>query len=212
MLWGLALRRRLAMSIVQSGLPLALSIPFILAAWIAFVHRQQTTASPVGPYAPVETGGADPVEPSLEAAFVDLEAVLRDAMAAVEAEARSHWVGLELAGGVAMTVPVNPSALRVALRNIFRTAIHAAPGGRVLVTASTLGSQLQIRITDDGLGANQQTRETMMCPTEASIGLQGGSIAVEARPGRGTSVTIQVPMPASAQQRAGGPVLADQAA
>ena len=195
------------MSIVQSGLPLALAMPFILAAWIALVHRQRVSMSQTGPYATAETGGADPV---------DLEAALREAVIAVDSVARSRWVRIEVAAGAPMAVPVNPSALRTALRDTMLTAINAAPGGQVLVTAATLGRQLHIRITDDGPGTDQGVRETSMRQTEALIALQGGSIAVEARPGRGTTVTMRLPMPATAEREASGsaqlPVLADQAA
>jgi hypothetical protein len=214
----MAYRRRAAMSIVQSGLPLALAMPFILAAWIwiVFLHRQRATACQAGPYAPVEAGGVDPVDDGLVAASVDLEAALRDAVLVVEAVARSRWVRMELAVGPAIPVPMDPSTLRMALRDIMLTAINAAPGGQVLVAAATLGRELHIRITDDGSGADQQVRETSMRQTEALVALQGGSLAIEAQPSRGTTVTIRLPMPAAAQREASGsmqlPVLADQAA
>lgn len=204
------------MSIVQSGLLLVLSIPFLLAARMAFLHRQRAFACEARRFAPAEVSGANAAAPGLAAASDDLEAALRDAMVAVEAVARSHWVRMTLAAGAAMTVPVNPNALRIALRDTMLTAIHAAPGGQVLATAAMFGSQLYVRITDDGAGSDQQVREISMRPTELSIAQLGGSIEVEARPARGTSVTIRLPVPASAEQAVGDlvqrPVLADQAA
>jgi hypothetical protein len=203
------------MSIVQSGLALALAMPFILAVWIwiVFLHRQPATACATRPYTLAEACGADP---HLVAPFVDLEAALRDVLVVVEAVARSRWVSMELAVDPAMTVSMDPSALRMALHDIMVTAINATLGGQVLVAAATFGRELHIRITYDGSGADQQCRETSMRRTEASIALQGGSIAIEARPGRGTTVTVRLPMPASAQQEACGSMqptmLADQAA
>jgi len=206
------------MSIVQLGLSLAVAMPFILAAWIwiVFLHRQRATACQAGPHALVEAGGVDPVDHGLVAASVDLEAALRDAVLVVEAAARSRWVKLELAVSPAMTVPMDPSILRMVLRDIMLTAINAAPQGQVLVAAATLGRELHVRITDDGSGADQQVRETSLRQTKALVALQGGSIAIEARQGRGTTVTIRLPMHAAAQREASGsmqpPVLADQAA
>jgi signal transduction histidine kinase len=96
------------------------------------------------------------------------------------------------------------------------SAINAAPGGEVLVTAATLGSQLQIRITDDSPETDQLGREITLRQTGALIALQGGSIAVEAQKGRGTTVAIRLPVPATIEKTAGNlvqpRVLADQAA
>jgi signal transduction histidine kinase len=115
-----------------------------------------------------------------------------------------------------MPVHVDPGALRKALRETMLIAIRAAPGGQVLVTALTLGSQLHIRITDDGLGADQRDREMLTRSAEASIALQGGSIAVEVRPGHGTMVTVRLPLPGKAGEDVYVlkqlPVLAAQAA
>lgn len=194
------------MSIVQFALPLALSMPFILAAWIAFVHRQRAVLGlGVTAAASAELSPGDPVDARIAATEVDLEAVLREAVALLESPARSLWVRIELALGtmVPMTVPVNPGVLRTALRDTMLTAINAAPGGQLLITTATLGSRLHIRVTDDGPGTDEQDRASSLRRTEASIVLQGGSVAVEARQGRGTSVTIRLPMPVSREREAG---------
>lgn len=202
------------MSIVQSGLPMALLAPFILAAWIAFVHRQRATACPESAHPSVEANEADLLDLYLGSAAVDLDAALREAAAAVEPAACSRAVRMQLAVGAAMIVPVHPSVLRVALCDTMLAAIDAAHGGQVLITAATLGRQLHIGIIDDGPGIDQEAREISMRQTETLIALQGGSIAIAARPGRGTAVTIRLPMPASAEQEASAamqlPVLADQ--
>jgi signal transduction histidine kinase len=205
------------MSIIQSGLPLALSVPFILAAWIAF-RRQHRASTGQGamPDATGEAGLADPVDIRIASAAADLEAALRQAVESVAAAARSRWVRLELAVAMRMTVPMSPGVLQTALRDTLLTVIDAVPGGQVLVTAATFGSHLHICITDDGPGKDQQVREASMRQTEASIALQGGSIIVEAQPGRGTSILIRLPMPAAADQETSAtmrvPFLVDQAA
>jgi hypothetical protein len=77
------------MSIVQSGLPLALSIPFILAAWIAFLHRQRVTACQETPYPPIEANGVDPLD--IYGASADLDAAVREAAAMVDSVACSRY-------------------------------------------------------------------------------------------------------------------------
>ncbi len=62
------------MTIVQSGLPLALSIPFLLATWIGFVDRHRCVVSQDnGTYATVATGNIDPAISCFDATFVDLD-------------------------------------------------------------------------------------------------------------------------------------------
>jgi signal transduction histidine kinase len=204
------------MSIVQSGLPLALSMPFILVVWVAFLRRGRVTAQRNPSYGETEAVEGPPSDLISAPPSVDLEVAIREALIAADPVARSLWVRMDLAVDAAMTVPVDPGALRIALRDILLAAINATPGGQVLVTAVTLGRQLRIRITDDGPGADQRLREASMRQTEAMIALQGGSIAIEARPGRGTSVVIRLPVSASAEEEPGSAMqlrlLADQAA
>jgi signal transduction histidine kinase len=95
---------------------------------------------------------------------------------------------------------VAPGTLGIALRQTMLTAIHAAAGGQVLVTAMALGSQLHIRVTDDGPGADQLNREALTREAQTLIALQGGSVVVEARPGKGTTVSIRLPLPSTAGQ------------
>ena len=92
----------------------------------------------------------------------------------------------------------------------------------MLITAAMSDDWVHIRITDDGPGTDQEGRETAMRQTKALIDSQGGCVAIQAQPGRGTAVTIAVRLPNAANQtttagqQAGGPmqlpVLADQAA
>jgi hypothetical protein len=200
------------MSIVQSGLLLAVLIPFLLVIWIAFGHRHRFTVDQ--DYTTYTAFEDDPTDQCFDA-ISDLNAVLRDTVLAVNSLARSKWVRIESALQTPMIVPMNANVLRTALDSVLRTAIHATPGGQVLVTATMSGSQVCIRITDEGPGTDQQARETSMRRIEASLPVQGGSILVEARPGRGTTVTITAPLfsaldrPVSEPEQL--PVLADLA-
>ena len=202
-------RRRLAMSIVQAGLLLAFCTPFAAAPWIAFTHRARTTARDHA--API----AEPVAIGFAATMVDLESAIRQA-ALIDTPAGSRRARIELAVSAAAAVHVDPNALETALRDTLRSAIDAAAGGQVLVTTATPGRQLHIRVTDDGPGVDQQRREMSLRAAQTLIALQGGSMTVEARTGRGTTVTIRLPLPAGAEaetiEAARPPVLVDQAA
>jgi signal transduction histidine kinase len=174
----------------------ALGAPFLLAILIAFTHRQRTLAREnTAPYVAAEAARLDPINARFEAETVDLELAVGEAAAAVSAQARTHSVRIDKAVSAAIEVHVDPNALGAALRETMQAAIRATPGGQVLVTAVTLGSQLQIRVTDDGPGADQVDREIAVRGAQAMIALQGGSIVVEACPGRGTTVTVRLPVP-----------------
>jgi signal transduction histidine kinase len=200
------------MSIVQSGLLLAVLMPFLLITWIGFGHRHRSTVEQ--DYTTYTAFEDDPTDQRFDA-ISDLNAVLRDTVLAVNSLARSKWVRIESALQTPIIVPMNADALRTALDNALRTSIHATPGGQVLVTATMSGTQVCIRITDDGPGTDQQVRETSMRRIEASLAVQGGSILVEARPGRGTTVTIAAPLFSAVDRPVIEPeqlpVLADQA-
>jgi signal transduction histidine kinase len=200
------------MTIVQSGLPLALSIPLLAATWIAFVGRRRSAVRHNdGTYVTAATGSINATSD-----FVDLVAAIHEAVLAAESVANLRWVRIELALEASMAVLVDPGVLRTALLDTILSAINAAPGGEVLITAATLGSQLHIRITDDSPETDQFRREMTLRQTRALIALQGGSIAVEAQKGRGTTIAMRLPFPATVEQTADilvePSVLADQAA
>jgi len=205
------------MRIVQTAMILALCAPFVIAIWIAFVHREPATVSgSPGQHRIAGSAGVIPIAARFEAEPVDLEAAIRDAVAAIDPLARQHCVGIDLAVAAPMTVQVDPGALGTALHETLRTAIRATPGGQVLVTAASNDTQIHIRVSDDGTVVDRRIREMAMRGAETLLALQGGSLAVEARTGRGTTVTLRLPLPAKGGVKMSGPtqrlVMARQAA
>lgn len=202
------------MSVVQSGLLLIPGTPFALAIWITLVHRRRVEASERSTSHHVaEVSG---FVGGFAKATVDLESTVMEAAAALGPLVRGHWVRLSQAVSPAMTVQVDPNVLATALRETMMTAVRATPGGQVLVTAASLGRQLHICITDDGRGDDQRLRESLVREAGASIALQGGSVVVQAMPGRGTIVTIRLPLLGGESEEIDDlerfPALADQAA
>jgi signal transduction histidine kinase len=125
-----------------------------------------------------------------------------------------------LAGRVAIEthVPAELPRLRVdrmlvgrALTNVIENALHAMPGGGTLTIDAALAPDrmAQIRITDTGLGMDTEALKRIFEPyfsTKAigtGLGLtiakrnteaNGGSIDVRSERGRGTSVTLTLPL------------------
>jgi signal transduction histidine kinase len=125
-----------------------------------------------------------------------------------------------LTGRVAIDahVPADLPMLRVdrmlvgrALTNVIENALHAMPGGGTLTIDAALapGSMVQLRISDTGVGMDAEALARIFEPyfsTKAigtGLGLtiakrnteaNGGSIAVTSERGRGTSVTLTLPL------------------
>ena len=130
---------------------------------------------------------------AFEARELDLGNLLRDAAHDLEPLARSHAVRISLAVSPGRREWADPFALGSALREVMTAAIHAAVGGQVLVSALPLGTQLHIVVTDDGPDTTQAVRESIVRESGATMALIGGSISVEVRAGRGTTVTLRLP-------------------
>jgi signal transduction histidine kinase len=107
--------------------------------------------------------------------------------------------------------------LKEVLINLFSNAVkYNVQGGRVVVTAQQRGQQVELRVSDTGCGLNAQQLAGLFQPfdrlgAEASgiegsgmglfvsrrfIELMGGHIDVQSRVGSGTTVRLQLAMPA----------------
>jgi hypothetical protein len=177
------------MDVVELGLIFAISAPFALAVWMTFHEWADNQA----------------VEPDVivdrafwpgrfSAETLDVEQEVRAAADSAADLARAHSVRVRLAVARSTTARVNPIALRTALRAVIEQSIRVAAGGEVLITAALLGSQVHIRVTDDRADADQKSREAGTREASSLIALQGGSIAIEAILGRGTTVSIRLPL------------------
>jgi signal transduction histidine kinase len=129
-----------------------------------------------------------------EAETLDLSVMLRSVGASLESLARSRFAKILLAVNPGYMVRADRSALQMTLSETIATAVRAAPGGQVLISVRQLGPQLNVLITDDGADADQKLRESMVRGAGELLALQGGTISVEARPGRGTTVTLRLPV------------------
>jgi signal transduction histidine kinase len=111
------------------------------------------------------------------------------------------------------SIPLDRTLLGRALVNIVENALHAMPGGGTLTVVTSLESgEMALEVTDTGVGMDDEARVRLFEPyfsTRASgtglgltiakrnVELNGGTIAVESAPGRGTTVRLVFPIAAA---------------
>ena len=107
-------------------------------------------------------------------------------------------------------VHVDRTLVARALANIVENALHAMPAeGRIRVTSEVEGDSVAIRFEDTGFGMDEEALGRVFEPyfstkttgtglglpiARRNIELSGGSISVESEKGRGTAVTIRLPL------------------
>lgn len=147
---------------------------------------------------------------SLERRDVDLNEVVINVLQLLEPQITSAAIEkhLNLQDGN-LRAPLDESALRSALTNLFLNALQAMPGGgRLSVKTRRAPSALKVEIVDNGVGmTEEQLRnvfEAFYTTKSQGLGLgmpyakkvveqHGGRISVESRAGEGTTVRIDLP-------------------
>ena len=125
------------------------------------------------------------------------------------AEAGDVEINVDLCVTTTATVMGDASELREVLVNIVFNAIDAMPdGGRITLSATEIGGQVEIRVTDSGTGMAEDVRSRIFDPFFTTKGKAGmglglavsygiicrheGSVEVESELGRGTSFVIKL--------------------
>lgn len=147
---------------------------------------------------------------------VELREILDEAMAELSGLAGIESVEVHRTyGAVAVQVPGDARRLRQAFLNVLANAVEATPGGgHVTVSADVRPDAVEVAITDTGHGLEPLEVERSLKPFYSTkplgtglglplvariIAAHGGGLAIESRPGRGTTVRITLPVvPASA--------------
>ena len=150
---------------------------------------------------------------ALEVAAVDVEALVRDTVAAVQPEADA--AGLELGFDVSAHEQLLLDAHRVGnvLENLLSNALKFTPaGGSVRVTAEHRDSTLVIRVSDTGIGIPEEDRHHLfdrffraagsdgvpgaglgLSIVKAIVDAHRGRVAVHSRLGAGTTFEVSLP-------------------
>jgi signal transduction histidine kinase/CheY-like chemotaxis protein len=157
------------------------------------------------------------VQPVSEPVPTDLNQLAREALEltglARPDEAQPHAVPIEARLDPGQIPPVvgDPTALREVLVNLLLNAVEALPaGGQIRVGTRALGGRVDCSVTDTGVGMSEEVRRralepffTTRGPRRGGLGLSvsqgivqrhGGALAIESRPGVGTTVTVSLPV------------------
>ncbi len=148
--------------------------------------------------------------PKLAPREEDLGAEVRDLVqsARAMAEARGVTLRFESAGGGLAVF--DPAQLRQAVENLVRNAIEATPpNGSVTVSVATGGKGHAIEVRDTGAGISADDLPKVfdlyfttkaegtgvgLAVTQQIVSAHGGTIEVDSAPGRGTRMTIRLPL------------------
>jgi two-component system, NtrC family, sensor kinase len=144
---------------------------------------------------------------------VDIHQVIRDTVALLEHQLKSGRIRIEqeLRAEYPMTIG-NAGKLQQVFLNLFVNARDAMPeGGELRIMTDTMNSKIEIVVQDSGVGISRENINKIYDPfftTKAAgkgtgLGLSvsygivqehGGTIAVESKPGVGTSFRLELPL------------------
>jgi two-component system sensor histidine kinase HydH len=139
-----------------------------------------------------------------------VRSVIEGAVAVVRPRAAEAGIKLEVApSGDAPPVPMDPERMHQVLLNLLINAIEAMEGGgRVQVSVNTVENGIEIQVGDSGPGIAPQELGHVFDPyfttksTGTGLGLaivhniieaHGGTVAIDSRPGAGTTVRLRLP-------------------
>ncbi len=122
--------------------------------------------------------------------------------ARAEADRFTAATGIPCAVNLALSLPVSEPVAEVAIRvlneGLTNIARHARAGNVILRIASTIGRHtLDIEISDDGIGFVPQAVEAGhygLLGLRERVRLAGGDFDVDTAPGKGTRLTIRIPL------------------
>jgi signal transduction histidine kinase len=148
--------------------------------------------------------------PKLAPRNTNLAAEVREIVDSLRALSESRGVKLDLKAATAGAAVCDPGQLRQAVDNVLRNAIEATPdGGQVTVIAASDGKGHTVEVRDTGVGIAAEDLSRVfdlyfttkprgtgvgLAVTQQIISAHGGTIEVDSAPGRGTRMTIRLPL------------------
>ena len=152
-------------------------------------------------------GFARPV--NLNVRSENLNDIMNDVLDLLRPQLATNKVEVHLSTGHDTHLLADESSIRGALMNLILNAIEAMPtGGALSIDAEQTGNTLKIAITDTGRGIGEEEAKKIFEPfyttKEQGLGLgmpyarkiieqHGGTIALESRPGEGTTISLALP-------------------
>jgi signal transduction histidine kinase len=143
---------------------------------------------------------------------ISLREPVERALARIRRERSKEMVRIRTGLHVAETAPkvnADPSEIERVVFNLLTNAVEAMPdGGDLTVRVHSAGGEARISVEDTGTGVSDEDRPQLFRPffttRERGVGMglaicrriveeNGGSIAVESAPGKGSRFTIKLP-------------------
>jgi signal transduction histidine kinase len=146
---------------------------------------------------------------------VALDALIRDCVGIITLQASERGITLEVGDVTGALVRADQQRLRQVLLNLLSNAIkYNRPQGRVNVSTEIVGDDVQVSVSDTGLGISPEMVERLFIPFDrlnveatgvegTGLGLalsknlteaMGGSLFFDSTPGKGSVFTIQLPI------------------
>ena len=169
-------------------------------------------------YAKIEAGRLDilPVDTDLRELFDGTVGLL-----ASRAHEKSLAVHVDVAADVPATVSVDSVRVRQVLFNLLSNAIKFTDRGSISLKAECIrvdddAAHIAIHVTDTGIGITPEVQATLFAPfvqaersttrnyggtglglaiSRQLAGLMGGTLEMDSAPGRGTTITLRLPVP-----------------
>lgn len=154
-------------------------------------------------------GFAKPKNPEFQ--FVDLNEAIESVLTLTAQEARKAGVKVEKKLDQAIGKrSLDAGLLKQAFLNLILNAIQAMPaGGQLTVESGLRGNEVEVRISDTGVGISEENRKKLFSPffttkkNGTGLGLaityriienHHGMINVASEPGKGTTFTLKIPV------------------
>ena len=153
------------------------------------MQRYSVTVSDRQALPPLRGPGPEPVLPD---GVLDVAAELRVACIKWTPVVAERLVDMDTALQSGLLVRADKAVVRAALDAVMSESLMCAAYGRLLLSALRLEPWVHITLTDDNAALGHERREAALRDTAQALALQGGSLAIEARPEGGT-VTIRLP-------------------
>ncbi len=162
---------------------------------------------------------------NIERAPVDFALVVRQACEPVSVRARDAGLSLGVAADGPVRVVGDPEALRRLVDNLVVNAVTYTPtGGSVQVSLTAIDGRAVLTVADTGIGIGPEHIARIferfyrvdkarsrgkggtglgLSIVKHAVNLHGGDIAVESRPGAGTTFTVSIPLARDGESDAG---------
>jgi signal transduction histidine kinase len=149
---------------------------------------------------------------------IDLDEILKDACEIIEPLATAKKLELKVVSpGPGNKIESDPTKIRQILVNLMSNAVKFTDTGTVTAEATILGKEFQLRVSDTGIGIQQEYIHRIFDPfwqveqkatrratgtglgltvTKRLANLLGGDVDVMSTPGEGTTFTVRLPVKA----------------